>query len=72
LLVIDGQQRLTTLSLLIEALARAVGDTEPVQGFSSTKLRHYYLSNPLEGGERYFKLLLAMIRSWSAAPYCKS
>jgi uncharacterized protein with ParB-like and HNH nuclease domain len=54
LLVIDGQQRLTTLSLLIEALARALGDTEPMEGFSSVKLRHYYLSNPLESGERYF------------------
>jgi uncharacterized protein with ParB-like and HNH nuclease domain/predicted transport protein len=59
LLVIDGQQRLTTVSLLIEALARAVGDSEPVEGFSSAKLRHYYLSNPLESGERFFKLLLS-------------
>jgi uncharacterized protein with ParB-like and HNH nuclease domain/predicted transport protein len=59
LLVIDGQQRLTTVSLLIEALARALGDSEPVDGFSAAKLRHYYLSNPLEAGERYFKLLLS-------------
>ena len=59
LLVIDGQQRLTTVSLLIEALARALGDTEPVDGFSAAKLRHYYLSNPLENGDRYFKLLLS-------------
>ena len=59
LLVIDGQQRLTSLSLLIEALARALGDTEPVDGFSAAKLRHYYLSNPLESGDRYFKLLLS-------------
>lgn len=58
LLVIDGQQRLTTISLLIEALARAVGDTEPVDGFSAKKLRSYYLLNPLEEGERRFKLLL--------------
>src|SRR5213075_3110509 len=28
LLVIDGQQRLTTITLLIEALAKAVGGTE--------------------------------------------
>src|SRR6266700_885153 len=27
LMVIDGQQRLTTITLLIEALARALGDT---------------------------------------------
>ena len=59
LLVIDGQQRLTTVSLLIEALARALGDSEPVDGFTAAKLRHYYLSNPLESGERYFKLVLS-------------
>ena len=59
LLVIDGQQRLTTVSLLIEALARALGDAEPIDGFSAIKLRHYYLSNPLESGDRYFKLLLS-------------
>ncbi len=59
LLVIDGQQRLTTVSLLIEALARALGDSEPVDGFSAAKLRHYYLSNPLESGDRDFKLLLS-------------
>ena len=59
LLVIDGQQRLTTLSLLLEALARVLGDTEPVDGFSAAKLRHYYLSNPLENDDRYFKLLLS-------------
>ena len=59
LLVIDGQQRLTTVALLLEALARAIGDGEPVDGFSAAKLRHYYLSNPLESGDRYFKLLLS-------------
>lgn len=58
-LVIDGQQRLTTVSLLIEALARAVGDTEPVDGFSAPKLRQYYLWNNLELGDRFFKLLLS-------------
>src|SRR6202165_162259 len=63
LLVIDGQQRLTTVSLLIEALARALGDTEPVDGFSAAKLRHYYLCNPLESGDRYFKLLLSQTQN---------
>lgn len=58
LLVIDGQQRLTTVSLIIEALARAVGDTEPLDGFSAKKLRAYYLQNPLEEGDRRFKLIL--------------
>lgn len=59
LLVIDGQQRLTTVSLLLEALARAVGDDEPIDGFSAPKLRAYYLTNALEKGDRYFKLLLS-------------
>ena len=58
LLVIDGQQRLTTVSLLIEALARALGETE-VDDFTAAKLRHYFLTNHLEVGDRYFKLLLS-------------
>ena len=58
LLVIDGQQRLTTVTLILEALARQLGDSEPVDGFSAKKLRSYYLLNPLEEGEREFKLLL--------------
>ena len=58
LLVIDGQQRLTTVMLILEALARRVGSDEPVDGFSAKKLRSYYLLNPLEDGERGFKLLL--------------
>lgn len=58
LLVIDGQQRLTTVMLLLEALARAVGESEPVDGFSAKKIRSYYLLNQLEEGERGYKLLL--------------
>lgn len=58
LLVIDGQQRLTTVMLILEALARHLGPAEPVDGFSAKKLRSYYLLNPLEEGERGFKLLL--------------
>ncbi len=58
LLVIDGQQRLTTVMLILEALARHLGDGEPIDGFSAKKLRNYYLLNPLEEGERGYKLLL--------------
>lgn len=58
LVVIDGQQRLTTVMLILEALARRLGDTEPVDGFSASKLRQYYLLNPLEKGELHYKLLL--------------
>jgi uncharacterized protein with ParB-like and HNH nuclease domain/predicted transport protein len=59
LLVIDGQQRLTTVSLLLAALANAVGDEEPFDGFSARKIRNYYLVNPEETGERHFKLVLS-------------
>ena len=59
LLVIDGQQRLVTVSLILEVLARKVRDgAEPVDGFSTQKLRSYYLLNTLEKGERHYKLLL--------------
>lgn len=58
LLVIDGQQRLTTVMLILEALARHLGDSEPLDGFSAKKIRNYYLLNPLEKDERAFKLLL--------------
>ena len=56
--VIDGQQRLTTISLLIEALARQLGNSEPIDGFSARKLRNYYLLNPEEAGKKHYKLLL--------------
>ncbi len=59
LLVIDGQQRLTTITLLIEALARALGSSEPIEGFSGKKLRDYYLIDPREEGEKKYKLILS-------------
>jgi uncharacterized protein with ParB-like and HNH nuclease domain/predicted transport protein len=72
LLVIDGQQRLTTVTLLLEALARALDDSEPVDGFSAAKLRHYYLSNPLESGDRHFKLLLSQTDNGSLKAIIKN
>ena len=59
LLVIDGQQRLTTVSLLLAALSKAVASGEPFDGFSQRKIKNYYLVNPEEIGERHFKLLLS-------------
>src|ERR1700730_9702180 len=59
LLVIDGQQRLTTVSLLLAALAKAIAEGEPFDGFSQRKIKNYYLLNPEESGERHFKLLLS-------------
>lgn len=59
LLVIDGQQRLTTVTIMLAALAEAVGDDEPIDGFSQRKIRNYFLLNPEEIGDRHFKLLLS-------------
>ncbi len=55
LLVIDGQQRLTTLSLLLSALAKEM-DT---RGDSDAKrLRNYFLINNDEENEMRYKLIL--------------
>jgi uncharacterized protein with ParB-like and HNH nuclease domain/predicted transport protein len=48
----------STISLLLEALARKIGDNE-VEGFSARKIRNYYLINSLETGDRKYKLLLS-------------
>ena len=63
-LIIDGQQRITTLSLVLAALASHLetlpeDQQEPVEGFSPRKIRGRYLTNEDEDGERYFKLLLS-------------
>lgn len=59
LLVIDGQQRLTSVTLLLAALSNVLGDNEPVEGFSAKKIRNRYLLDPDETGDRQFKLLLS-------------
>ena len=59
LLVIDGQQRLTTITLLIEALSRALTDNQSVEDFSAKKLRDYFLIDPREEGEKKYKLILS-------------
>ena len=51
-LVIDGQQRLTTMSILLEVLARKIKDTE-AKGLTSEKIRTNYLKN-----DRKYKLVL--------------
>lgn len=61
LLVIDGQQRLTTFTLLIEALAveqERRGTVLPGD-FEPRKLRHYHLKDTFQDGERAYKLLLS-------------
>ena len=57
LIVIDGHQRLATLSLLLSALSLAIEDKGDDIGTSTEELQNCYLFNDQEGELRY-KLLL--------------
>nr|WP_240967148.1 DUF262 domain-containing protein [Micrococcus luteus] len=63
-LIIDGQQRVTTVTLILAALAERLeklpkDQQEPWDGFSPRKIRNRYLLNDDEDGERQFKLILS-------------
>jgi uncharacterized protein with ParB-like and HNH nuclease domain/predicted transport protein len=58
LLVIDGQQRLTTVSLLITALADFIKLNMVDIDTTYRKLQNYYLFNNQEEDELHYKLLL--------------
>jgi len=58
LLVIDGQQRLTTVSLMIAALAEFVKENKVNIDTNFTKLQNYYLLNAEEESDLRYKLLL--------------
>ena len=58
LLVIDGQQRLTTMSLLLAALAKSLGDSKIEGDLTKKKLENYYLFNSQEDGELRYKIVL--------------
>ncbi|MBL4771886.1 MAG: DUF262 domain-containing protein [Planctomycetes bacterium] len=61
LLVIDGQQRLTTVSLMIEALARVLDKQEPSASneLTARRVRSYCLLNQEEDGDLRYKLQLS-------------
>ena len=58
LLLIDGQQRLTTISLLLSAFSKVIVEKDADIGISRKKLENYYLFNAEETGEIHYKLLL--------------
>ena len=58
ILVIDGQQRLTSITLLLAAIGERIGQEELVDGFTKSKIFGNYLQNLAEDGERFFKLIL--------------
>ncbi len=60
LLIIDGQQRLTTITLLLIALRDHLNDEDEFLGkFSRQKIQNRYLINSDEKGDKKFKLFLS-------------
>lgn len=63
-LIIDGQQRVTSVTLLLAALAERLGslpdgEREPLEGFSPNKIRNRYLLRADEEGDKQFRLVLS-------------
>lgn len=58
LLLIDGQQRLTTLSLLLCALQRYIEDEELEDVINPNKIKNYFLLNNEETGIDRYKIIL--------------
>ncbi|GAA8182386.1 DUF262 and DUF1524 domain-containing protein [Helicobacter pylori] len=60
LLIIDGQQRLTTITLLLTALRDHLNDEDEfLEKFSHQKIQNRYLINSDEKGDKRFKLILS-------------
>ncbi|GAA7990897.1 hypothetical protein HpCS18_07570 [Helicobacter pylori] len=60
LLIIDGQQRLTTITLLLIALRDYLSDEyEFLEKFSCSKIQNCYLINSDEKGDKKFRLILS-------------
>ncbi|MFD0619683.1 DUF262 domain-containing protein [Paenibacillus sp. GCM10027629] len=58
LLVIDGQQRMTTLTLFLLALGKAIEDSGQTYDITRKKIMNYYLVNNDEENEMFYKLVL--------------
>lgn len=58
LLVIDGQQRMTTLTLFLLALGKAIEESDQPCDITRRKIMNYYLVNNDEEGDQYHKLIL--------------
>ncbi|RVZ51888.1 DUF262 and DUF1524 domain-containing protein [Helicobacter pylori] len=60
LLIIDGQQRLTTITLLFIALRNYLNDEDEfLEKFSRQKIQNRYLINSDEKGDKKFRLILS-------------
>ncbi|GAA9537519.1 DUF262 and DUF1524 domain-containing protein [Helicobacter pylori] len=60
LLIIDGQQRLTTITLLLIALRNYLNDEDEfLEKFSHQKIQNRYLINSDKDGDKKFRLILS-------------
>ncbi len=60
LLIIDGQQRLTTITLLLTALRDRLNDEDEfLEKFSCQNIQNHYLINSDKDGDKKFRLILS-------------
>ena len=57
-LVYDGQQRLTTITLILKTLSRHLKDHTAPDGFGPDQIRSEYLVNPFGKGDQHYRLML--------------
>ena len=57
-LVYDGQQRLTTITLILKVLSRHLKDDTAPDGFGPDQIRSEYLVNPFGKGDQHYRLML--------------
>ena len=58
-ILIDGQQRIATLSIMLLALAKVLGSDRVIGDFDATRIYAYYLLNEHESGDAKYKLQLS-------------
>ena len=57
-MVYDGQQRLTTITLILKALSRHLKDDTAPDGFGPDQIGSEYLVNPFGKGDQHYRLVL--------------
>ena len=57
-MVYDGQQRLTTITLILKTLSRHLKDDTAPDGFGPDQIGNEYLVNPFGKGDQHYRLVL--------------
>ena len=57
-MIYDGQQRLTTITLILKTLSRHLEDDTAPDGFGPDQIGSEYLVNPFGKGDQHYRLLL--------------